>query len=115
MKKLTSAEIDTILADYGIKNEWITDRSSKDSTKKQNTEIDKQTSKNQLWFLKDVTIPIDISAPDLIVEINNFLSAIKLSTKISEDPKTRNLSVDIYFSSDTTKEDSCKNKFHILR
>lgn len=111
LKKLTSAEIDTILTDFGIKNEWITERSRKDTVKKQNTESDTQSSTSKLWFLKDVTIPTDISAPDLIVEINDFLNAIKLSTKVNEDPKTRNLFVDIYFSSDTTKKTLAKINF----
>lgn len=111
LKKLTSAEVDTILASFGIKNEWITDLSRIDTFKKQNQKEDKQSSTNKLWFLKDVTIPTDISAPDLIVEINKFLNAIKLSTNVNEDPKTRNLSVNIYFSSDTTKKTLAKINF----
>ncbi|MFC2092788.1 hypothetical protein ACFLSV_02710 [Bacteroidota bacterium] len=111
LKKLTSAEIDTILTDFGIKNEWITDLSRKDTVKTQNPKEDKQSSTGKLWFHKNVTIPVDLSAPDLIVEISDFLNAIKLSTNINEDPKTRNLSMDIYFSSDTKKETLAKINF----
>jgi len=111
LKKLTSAEIDTILADFGIKKAWITDRLFKDTVKEQNPKEDKQSSTGKLWFHKDVTIPKDLSAPELMVEINDFLNTIKLSTKVNEDPKTRNLSVDIYFSSDTIKKTLAKINF----
>ena len=111
LKKLTSAEVDTILAGFGIKSEWITDRLRKDTVIKQNPETDKRSSTSKLWFHKDVLIPKDLSASELIVEINDFLKAIKLSTNVNEDPKTRNLSVDIRFSSDTTKKTLAKINF----
>jgi len=111
LKKLTSVEIDTILAGFGIKKAWIKDRLRKDTVKRQNPEEDEQSSTSKLWFHKDVLIPNDLSASELIVEINDFLKAIKLSTNVNEDPKTRNLSVDICFSSDTTKKTLAKINF----
>jgi hypothetical protein len=93
LKKLASTEIDSILVDFGIKEEWIIEQLEKDTNKKQ--------SPGKLWFFKKVIMPRDISPSELLLEINEFLNAIKFSTVVNENPKTRDLLMDIYYAEDT--------------
>ena len=108
LHKLASGKIDTILTDFGIKKGWIKNQFRKD-TDTTNNDIHSLTEK--LWFTKKVTIPIDLSAAELFIEINSFLRSIDLSTTIKEDPKTRDLSINIHHTEDTLKRVLAKIDF----
>jgi len=108
LHKLASGKIDTILTGFGIKKEWIENQFRKDQDTT-NNDISSLTEK--LWFSKRVTIPLDLSAAELFIEINSFLGSIDLSTTIKEDPKTRNLSINIHYTEDTLKRVLAKIDF----
>jgi len=108
LHRLASSKIDTILTDFGIKKAWIENQFRKD---KGTTNNDIHSLTEKLWFSKKVTIPLDLSAAELFIEINSFLKSIDLSTTINEDPKTRNLSVNIHHIEDTLKRVLAKIDF----
>jgi hypothetical protein len=105
-KALVPPEIDTLLFSFGIKKEWIKnaeDLKEIKNTKKVKKEEPPPVPEN-LWFYKEVLIPPDLSASALNYELTNFLHAMKLSEIINEDPKTRDLTVDVYHSADQSKK-----------
>jgi len=54
---------------------------------------------------------LDLSAAELFIEISSFLKSIDLSSSINEDPKTRNLSINIHHIEDTLKRVLAKIDF----
>lgn len=112
-----SAEIDSVLYSYGIKKEWIKNKnlnvpSSKDSQKKK--EKVKQSDvqlKSDLWFDKEIILPTDIPQAELNLSITHLLNSKALNSTVREDAKTRNLSIDIFAVSDSTKKITAKMKF----
>ena len=108
LHKLASGKIDTILTDFGIKKGWIENQFRKD---KDTTNNDIHSLTEKLWFSKKVTIPLDLFAAELFIEINSFLKSIDLSTIINESPKTRNLTINIHHTEDTLKRVLAKIDF----
>ena len=124
MKKLIPPEIDSILYQYGVKPEWIRNMGDSLKVEKPKKEkIKKPADKNQkpivkqpiagenLWFLKEVTIPKDIPFAELNLEIVNLLGVYKLSSTSFEDPKTYNQIFNIYYTSDTSRKVVAKINF----
>lgn len=123
LKRIVPNEIDSILFLYGIKHEWIKNVSTapvpekpkKEKTKKQEkpgkpiTKPPLQTE--NLWFVKEVTIPRDVPFAELNLEILKFLNGYNLSSISFEDPKTYNQLFNIYYSSDSSKKTVAKMNF----
>lgn len=86
-------EIDTILFSFGIKKEWIND-----------SPVKNKTQNEALWFNKEVLIPYDLPLSSVNYELKSFLKSVKFSGEVKEDPRSKNLTVDIYHSDDTTKK-----------
>lgn len=123
LKRIIPNEIDSILFLYGIKHEWIKNISSapapekpkKEKTKKQD-KPSKPTTKpplqtENLWFIKEVTIPRDVPFAELNLEILKYLNSYNLSSISFEDPKTYNQLFNIYYSSDSSKKAVAKMNF----
>lgn len=123
LKRIIPGEIDSILFLYGIKHEWIKNISAspapekpkKEKTKKQDkpgkplTKPSLQTE--NLWFIKEVTIPRDVPFAELNLEILKFLNGYSLSSISFEDPKTYNQLFNIYYTSDSSKKAVAKMNF----
>ena len=99
LKKLIPGEIDTMLFSYGIKKDWIKDG------KIENKE-DKKTEKANpnLWFAKDISIPFDLTTIEITSTLTNLLRYYGLEEQVTEDPKTRNVNADIFFTKDSMKK-----------
>lgn len=95
LKKKIPTEIDSMLYSFGIKKEWIRDGKN-----------DKKSNKvlPELWFAKEVSIPLDLSTIEVTTNFTNMLRYYGLEETINEDPKTRNISADIYFKKDSLKK-----------
>lgn len=81
--------IDSILFSFGIQPGWIKEKPNKNS---------------DLWISKEVKIPNDLQTIDLNFELTNYLRSKTLNEKIIEDPKTRNLNIEIYSLKDTVRK-----------
>ncbi len=95
LKKKIPSEIDSMLYSFGIKKEWIKDGKN-----------DKKSNKAlpELWFVKEVSIPLDLSTIEVTTNFTNMLRYYGLEETINEDPKTKNISADIYFKRDSLKK-----------
>jgi len=124
LKKIIPPQIDSILYQYGINPEWIknvSDNPSQEKPKKEKTKKpEKQPPKpvvkpsmktDNLWFMKEITIPKDIPFAELNLEIVNLMNGYKLSSTSFEDPKTYNQLFNIYYTADTSKKVVAKINF----
>jgi hypothetical protein len=123
IKKIVPHEIDSILYQYGIKPEWIKNISNspppekpkKEKPKKQDKQskpvIKQPVQTENLWFMKEVTIPRDIPFAEMNLEIVNLLNGYNLSSTSFEDPKTYNQLFNIYYTSDSAKKVIAKINF----
>ncbi len=95
LKKKIPSEIDSMMYSFGIKKEWIKDGKN-----------DKKSNKAlpELWFAKEVSIPLDLSTIEVTTNFTNMLRYYGLEETINEDPKTKNISADIYFKKDSLKK-----------
>jgi hypothetical protein len=124
LKKIIPAEIDSILFQFGIKSEWIRNISDAPAPEKPKKEKTKKPEKPQqkpivkqplhgenLWFMKEITIPKDIPFAEINLEILSLLNGYRLSSASFEDPKTYNQLFNIYYTSDTAKKVVAKINF----
>lgn len=95
LKKIIPTEIDTMLFSFGIKKEWIKDGKNEKKSDKASPE---------LWFVKDISIPFDLSTIEVTTNLTNMLRYYGLEETINEDPKTKNISADIFFKKDSLKK-----------
>jgi HJR/Mrr/RecB family endonuclease len=92
-------EIDTILFSFGIIKEWINDNPAKNKNDTQN---------DALWFNKEILIPYDLPLASVNYELKSFLKSVNFAETVYEDPRSKNLSVDIYHSADSAKKPLAK-------
>lgn len=86
-------DIDSILYSFGIKQEWIKEISFKGK--------DTNHAKGQLLVSKDIKIPPDLLTIDLNYEITDYLRTVNFRNKVIEDPKTKNIEMNILSNSDS--------------
>lgn len=87
-----NAGIDSVLRDFGIESKWIKDA-------KENPKTQKKSS--QLWFSKDVMIPVDLPSTNVNLELTSFFKEKNLLVRTIEDPRSKNLKMDVLSSGDT--------------
>lgn len=109
-KSVISRQIDSIIFTFGIKKEWIlnNETSAKDSLSK-NKNIKSRI--NQQLISKEVFIPVDLPMIDLNHEISGYLKSNDLSETVTEDPKSKNLLINIFSETDSNKQPVGNLKF----
>ena len=95
-EKLNS-ETDSVLYTFGIKKEWIKDIDSKDKDLKKVS-----VKNNDLLISKEVYIPDDLTLIELNSDITNFLKTRKLDVRVTEDPRSKDLLMNIFRNGDTS-------------
>lgn len=95
-EKLNS-ETDSVLYTFGIKKEWIKDIDSKDKDLKKVS-----VKNNDLLISKEVYIPDDLPLIELNSDITNFLKTRKLDVRVTEDPRSKDLLMNIFRNGDTS-------------
>ncbi|MEP7147020.1 MAG: hypothetical protein ABI792_08415, partial [bacterium] len=93
IKEKFAEDIDSIIYTFGIKKEWIRNISLKE----------KQTKNNSLtlWISKEVIIPADLPVIELNHEITNYLRINNFEDKVTEDPKTKAVRMNVFDTKDT--------------
>ncbi len=86
------AGIDSVLKVFGIESKWVVD--AKDRSKK-------ASASSQLWFSKEVRLPADLPAMNVNLGLTSFLTDKNLKVKTVEDPRTKNLTMDVLNSGDS--------------
>jgi len=88
-----SKDIDSVAYTFGIHKDWIINISQK---------IKKDKSPgDSLLISKEIWIPSDIPMIDLNFEFSNYLRSNLFKEKVTEDPKTKNIFLEIYPAKDT--------------
>jgi hypothetical protein len=95
--------LDSIISTFGIKKEWMIDIRSKEKDLKNKSE--------QLLVSKEVLIPLDLPTIDLNYEISNYLRSNNFDDKVIEDPKSKNIVMNIFSLQDTLKKQIGNIKF----
>ncbi len=84
-----------MLYSFGVKKEWIREVKNEKKSDKANPE---------LWFAKDISIPLDLSTIEVTTNLTNMLRYYGLEEAIYEDPKTKNISADVFLKKDSLKK-----------
>lgn len=84
-----SKGIDSIVRVFGISDKWIRERKTSPKSGKD----------EQLWFSKEVKLPLDLPALNVNLDLTNFLHSKGLSARTTEEPRTKNLAIDILHES----------------
>lgn len=96
-KDKLNTETDSVLYTFGIKKEWIKTIDPKDK------DLKKISVKNiDLLISKEVYIPDDLPVIELNSDITNFLKSRKLDVRVIEDPRSKDLLMNIFRNGDTS-------------
>ncbi len=114
IKNLVPRDIDTMLFTYGIKKEWIKDQQKEFSGKpnkitdrnksKEVKEIKNKPANAEFLFQKDISLPFDISTIELTADLSTMFRYYGLSEYINEDPRKKDLNIDLSLSNDSLKK-----------
>jgi hypothetical protein len=83
-----SSGIDSIISSFGIDSKWI-----------RNAKPAKSTS---LWFSKEVKLPVDLPLMNVNMDLTSYLSGKNLTVRSVEEPRSRNLKIEVMRSGDTS-------------
>jgi hypothetical protein len=121
LKSRLATGTDSILYSYGIKKFWIENKQitgkdlpeppDKQKGKKNKNQEKKDNTTKFLWFAKDVSIPQDLPTIDMVKEISLFMKAYNFELTSIEEPKTGNVSMDIYSAPDSSKKSVARINF----
>lgn len=81
------SDIDSILYSFGIRKDWIKDVTIKSKDQKKTGDV--------LLFNREIRIPSDLAVIDLNFEITNYFRKYDNEIKVTEDPKTKNIVMNI--------------------
>ena len=109
LKKIIPAKIDSVVALFGVKKEWIKEdgtvaEQDKQKSKKDKTKKPVSPPMPNLWFFREISIPKDVPAVEINYEISNSLYELDFDCAGNEDPKNGNLLLNIYNKKDSSKK-----------
>jgi len=109
LKKIIPAKIDSVVALFGVKKEWIKEdgtvaEQDKQKSKKDKTKKPVPPQMPNLWFFREISIPKDVPAVEINYEISNSLYELDFDCAGNEDPKNGNLLLNIYNKKDSSKK-----------
>ena len=96
------SDIDSILYSFGIRKDWIKDVNIKAK--------DQKKTGDKLLFNKEIRIPADLPMIDLNFEITNYFRKYDNELKVTEDPRTKNIAMNI-----STEKDSIHKQTGIIK
>lgn len=111
LKRIIPLKIDSIASLFSIKKEWIKDLTEvqePEKTQKGKQEKNKKPAKlnirEVLWFSREITIPKDVSSSEFNLALKNSLFELDFDCTGFEDPKTRNLLINIFNKNDSSRK-----------
>ncbi len=97
LKIILSPGIDSVLRNFGIKDDWIINPADEKNQKKGS----KTSSKEAELFVKNVLIPTELSSIEVNADVTAYLKSLGLNTSVNEDIRTKDV-VLLVLNSDTT-------------
>ncbi len=97
------SDIDSILYSFGIRKDWIKDVNIKAKDQKKTGDV--------FLFNREIRIPSDLAVIDLNYEITNYFRKYNNEIIVTEDPKTKNIVMNISSVSDSLHKQTGMIKF----
>lgn len=97
LKIILSPGIDSVLRNFGIKNEWISNPADEKNQKKGS----KIQNKDAELFVKNVLIPAELSSIEVNADVSSYLKSLGLNSAVNEDIITKDVILSV-LNSDTT-------------
>ena len=97
------SDIDSILYSFGIRKDWIRDLNIKAK--------DQKKTGDELLFNREIRIPPDLPVIDLNFEITNYFRKYEYELKVTEDPRTKNITMNINTVRDSLHKQTGTIKF----
>ena len=97
------SDIDSILYSFGIRKDWIRDLNIKAK--------DQKKTGDELLFNREIRIPPDLPVIDLNYEITNYFRKYEYELKVTEDPRTKNITMNINTVRDSLHKQTGTIKF----
>ena len=91
LKNVLSTGIDSVLKNFGIKAEWI----SNNSDEKTNKKSGKNENKDAALFTKTVIIPTELTSIEVNADLSSFFKQYGLSSNVSEDIITKDVVISL--------------------
>ncbi|MFA7360257.1 MAG: hypothetical protein WC139_04400 [Candidatus Kapaibacterium sp.] len=111
LKRIIPLKIDSIASLFAIRKEWVKDLTDNSPTEKQtkgkqdkNKKPPKLTINEVLWFSREITIPKDVSSSEFNLALKNSLYELDFDCIGTEDPRSRNLLINIYNKKDSSRK-----------
>lgn len=111
LKRIIPLKIDSIASLFAIRKEWVKDLSDNNSIEKQTKGKQEKTKKTTklninevLWFSREITIPKDVSSSEFNLALRNSLYELDFDCTGNEDPRSRNLLINIYNKKDSSRK-----------
>jgi hypothetical protein len=104
-KDLILHDLDSIIYSFGIGKEWIRDIQTRSK--------DPGGKRDSLLVSKEIIVPSDLATIELNFEITNYLRSKNLDVSVTEDPKSKNLSMNIFDINDSIRKSIGVLKFTI--
>lgn len=111
LKRIIPLKIDSIASLFAIRKEWVKDLTDNSPTEKQTKGKQDKTKKPSkltinevLWFSREITIPKDVSSSEFNLALKNSLYELDFDCIGTEDPRSRNLLINIYNKKDSSRK-----------
>jgi len=111
LKRIIPLKIDSIASLFAIRKEWVKDLLDNSSSEKQTKGKQDKTKKppklninDVLWFSREITIPKDVSSSEFNLALKNSLYELDFDCIGTEDPRSRNLLINIYNKKDSSRK-----------
>lgn len=86
--QVISSGIDSVIREFGISDKWIRNA--------------KQNKGEQLWFSKEIRLPVDLPSVNVNSDITVYLRSKGLDARSTEDPRSKNVRMDVLRRTDTS-------------
>ena len=86
-----SPGIDSVLRNFGIKNEWISNSGEEKLLKKGTKQVNREAD----LFVKNVLIPNELSSIEVNADLSSYLRSLGLKSTVNEDILTKNIIITV--------------------
>jgi hypothetical protein len=99
LAKRCDEDIDSILFNFGLKKEWI--KTIYTQEEEQTSKQHRQGAPRAGWFVKDVSIPKDLTTAEVNLDLSSYVNYSGLKVTVKEDIRTTAISLTINAPNDT--------------
>ncbi len=96
LRQSLSPGIDSVLKNFGIKNEWIKNEvSGSTGDTKSQKKAGKNTQNSAELFVKNIVIPTDLTSIEVNADLTGYFSSLGLGSSVNEDIITKDIVISV--------------------